>query len=261
LLPSDAIMAMEREYLRFGMAGIFLARFLPGFRAVVAAFVGLVNMPWWSAFLPLTLATAIWYALITWAGARVGQEWHAISGFLGQLNRTLGLLALAGGAVITFLVLRRRRAHPPKRDRLLRAVHRALGSAAAELPADVAQDPAAGGAAVLLYELAHADRHISDEERAGITAYLRESWGLWTDVAGDRAPAPVPVHTSELASPVADRYDRARRVELVSQLYRIATSDGTLSRHEERLMHRAATLLGLSAEDLAEARRRSTGTQ
>jgi uncharacterized tellurite resistance protein B-like protein len=59
-----------------------------------------------------------------------------------------------------------------------------------------------------------------------------------------------------MATMVSERYDRDRRVELVSQLYRIAASDGTLSRHEERLMLRAAALLGLTAEDVEEARRR-----
>src|SRR5512134_1443003 len=45
LLPADAIVALEREYLRFGMAGILLGRLLPGFRSVVAPFAGLVNLP------------------------------------------------------------------------------------------------------------------------------------------------------------------------------------------------------------------------
>ena len=258
LLPADAIVALEREYLRFGMAGIFLGRLLPGFRSVVAPFAGLVNLPALTALVPITLATTVWYALLTWAGARLGAEWEAISRFLGQVNRTLGILAILAALGILVLVLRWRRAHPPRRDRLLRAVHRALGAEQPELVMPEAEDPAAAGAAALLFELARADHEITHEEQALITAYLREHWGL---EEGGRQPVPpveVPLpptaHTGELATLVSGRYGRERRLDLVRQLYRIATSDGTLSRHEERLMLRAAALLGLTDEDVEEAR-------
>jgi len=259
LLPADAIVALEREYLRFGVAGIFLGRLLPGFRSVVAPFAGLVNLPALTALLPITLATMLWYALLTWAGARLGAEWEAISRFVSQVNRTLGILALLAGIAIVVLVLRRRKTHPPRRDRLLRAVHRALGSDQTEMPIPVGEDPAAVGAAALLFELARADREITGEERELITAYLRDHWRL--EAEGDRrltsqGGLPAASHTAEMATMVSERYDRDRRVELVSQLYRIAASDGTLSRHEERLMLRAAALLGLTAEDVEEARRR-----
>ncbi len=261
LLPADAIVALEREYLRFGMAGIFLGRLLPGFRSVVAPFAGLVNLPALTALLPITVATMLWYALLTWAGVRLGAEWEAISHFVAQVNQTLGILAVLAGIAILVLVLRRRRAHPPRRDRLLRAVHRALGSEQPDPPMPESGDPAAAGAAALLFELARADHEITGKERELITAYLREHWQL--EGEGDRRPVsppavplPAPAHTAELATLVSGRYGRERRLELVTQLYRIAASDGTLSRHEERLMLRAAALLGLTAVDIEEARRR-----
>ena len=43
LLAPRSLAVIEREYLRFGMAGIFLSRFLPGIRAVVPPFAGLVS--------------------------------------------------------------------------------------------------------------------------------------------------------------------------------------------------------------------------
>ena len=262
LLPADAIVTLEREYLRFGMGGIFLGRLLPGFRSVVAPFAGLVNLPALTALFPITTATLLWYALLAWAGARVGAEWGAISRFLGQLNRTLGILALAAGVLIVVLMIRRRRTHPPRRDRLFRAVHRALGSTAPEPEIPAGQDPASAGAATLLFELARADHEITQEEQILIAAYLRERWQLQGDAdgrAGARpsGPHPDPEHTAEMATLLSGQYDRARRLELVSELYRIAASDGTLSRYEERLMLRAAALLGLTTEDLAEARRRT----
>jgi uncharacterized tellurite resistance protein B-like protein len=172
----------------------------------------------------------------------------------------LGILALAAVALIALLVLRRRRTHPPRRDRVFRAVHRALGSSAPEPEIPAGQDPASVGAATLLLELAKADHEITPEEQDLITAYLRERWQLEGETerrsgAPSPAPHPGPAHTAEMATLLSGQYDRGRRLELVGQLYRIAASDGTLSRHEERLMLRAAALLGLTTEDLAEARR------
>lgn len=259
-MPAEAIVGLEREYLRFGIAGIFLARFLPGFRSFVAPFVGLVNLPPLTALVPTALASAIWYAVIVWAGARVGEEWEAISHFLGQLNRTLGLLALAAGLVLLIWFLRRRQTRPPRRDRLLRAVHRALGSVTVDMPPGTEGDPAAAGAAALLLELADADRQITPAERGLITDYLRERWGLGAAPASepDRSgPISGPIDsTTEMATVLMERYDHERRIELMTQLYQIATTDGTLSRHEERLMLRAAALLGLRPDDVALARRR-----
>jgi membrane protein DedA with SNARE-associated domain/uncharacterized tellurite resistance protein B-like protein len=257
LLPGEGLVALEREYLRFGVAGIFLGRLLPGFRSVVAPFAGLVSLPPLTAFAPMTLATCLWYGFLTWAGARVGEQWAAINTFLSNLNRTLGVIAALCAAAIVIVVLRRRRRSRHGRDVLLRAVHRALGAEPIEQPPGADLDPAAAGAATLLYELAHADHQITPEERELITAYLRERWGAGR---GEGHPAPAPPPTAELATLVVDRYDRERRLELVRYLYRIATSDGTLGRHEERLMLRAATLLGLTADDLAEARRATAST-
>jgi LPXTG-motif cell wall-anchored protein len=252
LLPPDAIVSLEKEYLRFGAAGIFLSRFLPGIRSFVAPFVGLINLHWFPAIAPIALASAVWYAVITWAGARVGEEWEAISRFVNQLNQTLAILAGVIVIGIALFVIRRRRKNPPPRDRLLRAVHRALGRI--EAPGLPNADPATAGAAALLYELADADQHISVEERGIIEGYLRQSWGLGaephTSLPGTRPPD----HTGEMATLLSEKYDQPRRLELMCLLFRIARSDGTLSRHEERLMRRAGTLLGLSAADIAEAR-------
>ncbi|MFN8650837.1 MAG: TerB family tellurite resistance protein [Gemmatimonadales bacterium] len=256
LLPADAIVALEREYLRFGIAGLFLGRLLPGFRAVVAPFAGLVNLPVASALIPITAATLVWYGFLVWVGTRLGAQWESISHFLGQLNRTLAIVAGIFAVVVAIVIWRKRRARPPRRDRLLRAIHRALGDTGEEAPAVEGPDPAASAAATLLYELARADRGISREERDLIAAHLRDCWRL-EEV--DAAPSqPAPLQTAEMATLVSDRFSRDQRLALMGRLYQITVSDGTLSRHEEGLLRRAATLLSLTPEDLAEARQRVT---
>lgn len=261
LLPGGAILSMEREYLRLGVAGIFLARLLPGFRSFVAPFVGLIELPALRALLPIAIASALWYGFLTWAGVRLGAEWDAISRFIGHLNRTLAIVALLAVAGLAISLWRRARARGPRRIRLLNLVRVAMGDgtvSAADPPPD--GDIASQGAAALLNEFARADPALTLEERESVAEYLRERWGL----PAERKPegrgssaGPAIADTAELASIVTSRYDQERRIALAERLYRIARSDGTLSRHEERLMLRVADLLQLGPTDLAEAERRA----
>jgi membrane protein DedA with SNARE-associated domain/uncharacterized tellurite resistance protein B-like protein len=259
LLPADAILSMEREYLRFGIIGIFISRFLPGFRSFVAPFVGLVSLPPLGAFAAVAVASGIWYAVLTWAGVRLGAQWEVISGFINHLNRTLAVIATLVAGVVGWWLWRLWEKQGPRRRRLLQVVHRALGESLPEgPPVPEGADLATQGAAALLFELTHADPAFSLEERGAIADYLRERWDI--ELSGRRSTGtsqPIIADTAELATIVSERYDLTRRVALAERLYRIAMSDGTLSLHEERLMQRVGDLLGLTPADLAEARTRA----
>ncbi len=259
LLPAEAILDLERDYLRFGVIGIFFGRFLPGFRSFVAPFAGLVNLSPARAFIPIAAATLIWYALLTWAGAQVGAGWEAINSFVGHLNRSLTILGLVVAAALGYWFWRRGKAAGPRRRRLLAVIHRALGDKSAG-PSEVpGGDLATQGAAALLHELTHADPGLSLEERNAIAEFLRERWGIGEAPRRSSSSASTLIKdTAELATIVTERYELPDRIALAERLYRIAASDGTLSLHEERLMRRAGDLLCLSEADLAEARRRAT---
>ena len=109
LMTPGTFAAIEREYLRFGVVGIFVFRMLPAFRAVVAPFAGLVNLGPARTLIPITLACATWYGGLTLLGGAVGSEWETISATLSKLNKGLWILALIVLATLTFFVLRRRR--------------------------------------------------------------------------------------------------------------------------------------------------------
>jgi membrane protein DedA with SNARE-associated domain/uncharacterized tellurite resistance protein B-like protein len=255
LLPGDAIVAMERGYLRFGVAGIVIARVLPGFRSFVAPFVGLMGQPAVRALLPITVASGIWYAFLTWVGVRLGAEWGAISRFLGHLNRTLAVVSIVAAAALGYWLWQRQRGQGPRRSRLLRIVRVALGDQVGEAAEAPGEDAAVHSAAALLHELTQADPGFTPDERAAIADYLRTCWNGASDIDdSERHPLATMADTGELTVLVTEVYDQARRVALAARLYRIALNDGTLSRHEERLMARAGGLLGLRPEDLARAR-------
>ena len=79
LLAPRSLAIIERGYLRFGIVGIFISRFLPGIRAVVPPFAGLVGLGAMRTFVPMGIASAIWYGGITLVGAVIGAEWGRIT--------------------------------------------------------------------------------------------------------------------------------------------------------------------------------------
>ena len=95
LMPAKAMAALQEAYDRFGVLAIFFSRFLPGIRAAVTPFAGVVGMPALRALLPAAAASAIWYAFLITAGVTVGRNLEALRRFIDDANRALGLPALA----------------------------------------------------------------------------------------------------------------------------------------------------------------------
>lgn len=116
LLPAPAYAAVEREYRRFGVAGMFLFRLLPGFRAFVAPFAGLAGLGVVRAVLPMVLASGIWFGTLVFVGSTVGSQWETIEATLGRLNRTLAIGSLVALAVVLLWIRQRVRAH--RRERM-----------------------------------------------------------------------------------------------------------------------------------------------
>jgi uncharacterized tellurite resistance protein B-like protein len=200
---------------------------------------------------PITIGAGLQYAAFAWIGARLGDEWETISRFLQHLNRSLAIVAgVIVLAVGLWFLLRRRRS---REQRLWSAIGLALGRG----PATGADGAAAAGASILLLELARDDQDIPVEDQTAIERRLRDrlsvAEGIVSTAEGGERPAR---DAKELGARIADTFDLGTRRDLAERLWRIAQADGTLSRHEDLVMRRAGDLLGLSIEDLAEARRR-----
>jgi membrane protein DedA with SNARE-associated domain len=93
--------ALREAYERHGVAGIFWSRFLPGLRAAVTPFAGIVGMSPARALVPAAAASAIWYAFLIVAGLALGRSWEAVKQIVARANSALGLLA----AVATVLLV------------------------------------------------------------------------------------------------------------------------------------------------------------
>jgi membrane protein DedA with SNARE-associated domain/uncharacterized tellurite resistance protein B-like protein len=260
LLAPRSLAIIEREYLRFGVAGIFISRFLPGIRAVVPPFAGLVGLSAVRTLVPMGIASAIWYGGITILGSVIGTEWERISRIITGVNRTLGIIAAIAivAGVVWYLRRRRQRA----RDRIWHATEEALEVPAPSFLAgsDIAEGSARQAAALLVLELAYGDPALTPAERELVASHLRDRWGLAAET-----PSALPdeqdrqTRFAEYEGRLRERFNHRERLALVERMWTVAFSDGAIGHHEERLMHLAGELLGIGKTDLIEVRGRLKG--
>lgn len=112
-LTDDGLGRMRRQYDRFGIAGLFLVRMLPGLRVVVAPFAGLIRLGFIRTAIPITIASAIWYGAIVFLATRLGANFDRVLILLDRANSTLlivsALLVAAAGWAIVRSARRRNR--------------------------------------------------------------------------------------------------------------------------------------------------------
>jgi membrane protein DedA with SNARE-associated domain/uncharacterized tellurite resistance protein B-like protein len=257
LLAPRSLAVIEREYLRFGVAGIFVSRFLPGIRAVVPPFAGLVGLSPLRTFVPMAIASAIWYGGITFLGTLIGSNWERINRIITGVNRTLGIAALllVSAGLVWYWLRRRRR----QRERVWHATEEALDPAGPSFLAgsEIMEGSARQAAALLVLELAYADQALTPSDRDLVASHLRDRWGL----ASEAPPAPEPederqTRFVEYARRLRQRFGQNERLALVERMWTVAFSDGAIGVHEERLMHLAGELLAIPKKDLVEVRGR-----
>ncbi len=107
----------------------------------------------------------------------------------------------------------------------------------------------------LLLEAAHADQSFSDDERALVAAQVAKRFSL------DQADTDALLELAEqerqdadglfqFARLVNDDFPRARKLAVVELMWQVVYSDGVLEAHEDALMHKVATLLGVRHNEL-----------
>jgi membrane protein DedA with SNARE-associated domain/uncharacterized tellurite resistance protein B-like protein len=234
LLSPESIASLERGYIRYGLPGVFLGRLLPGVRAVVAPFAGLIRLPPLRALLPIGLASALWFATLVVLGRYVGHSWEGIQHALRGLNAGM---AVIGGLVAAGLAFVWWRARASRRARLWEALREALDHGPT---AEGAVEPALQAVAAFVLELAEADEHLAATERDALTARLRARFNhLPGQVGADRAA----LEAATLRATSA--YQASERRRLVDRMRRVAEADGPVTVAEAAMIARAAALLGV----------------
>ncbi|MGH7606681.1 MAG: DedA family protein, partial [Gemmatimonadales bacterium] len=109
-LLSDAIIAhIAEQYRRRGPWGIYLSRLLPVWRGVVMPFAGIARVPPARALVPLALASATYYGMLTLLVTTLGTNLDDVLDVLRRVNLGLGMVAAALLLVTVLWVVRRLR--------------------------------------------------------------------------------------------------------------------------------------------------------
>ena len=233
LMSPEAVVTVERNYVRFGLAGLIVARLLPGFRSFTAPFAGLMRLGPVRTLVPIGIASALWYGGLTFLGARLGQNWTALESLLHGINRTLGIIAALAAVGVGVWLIRR---HRQRRSATLRAQISEELEAYPSMEAQALVDPAVAAVVALLLETRADQRVLSPAEFDALTAHFRDRWHL------AQAGASL---TPETAREIVSSLAPTERVGVMRRVRKAMFGDGHLERREARIMNRVARMLGI----------------
>ncbi len=92
-------------YQRRGMAAIFLSRFLPGVRAIVPPFAGLLRLPFLPVAGAIAVASGVWYGIIAWLAYNAGTNWEQIQERIVMFSRNAGAVAVVIVLIVVAVVI------------------------------------------------------------------------------------------------------------------------------------------------------------
>lgn len=87
---------LQGFYADYGPVSVLISRFLPVFRVLVPAFAGVSRLGFLRTAIPLAAASAVWYAVLLWAGAFAARN---VPRLVALVNRVQGGLWVLAGAV------------------------------------------------------------------------------------------------------------------------------------------------------------------
>lgn len=100
ILRPNQLHRLGEFYRRYGLAIIFVSRFLPMFRAVVPVFAGVSGVGFFRTAVPVAAASGLWYGMLVYLGSVAGRNLEQILEGLSSAGRWLWLVALVVGAAV-----------------------------------------------------------------------------------------------------------------------------------------------------------------
>ncbi len=106
----DAVAHVVTQYAKHGVWALAVSRFVPAVRAVVPPLAGALGVGLGRAMIAMSLASAVWYGLITWFAFTLGANAEELLAAVGSSQRVAGAVAIGVLAVVaTVWWMKRRR--------------------------------------------------------------------------------------------------------------------------------------------------------
>jgi membrane protein DedA with SNARE-associated domain len=103
-LSGDDIDKANRWFYKHGSMAVLLCRLVPGVRTLISLPAGIAEMPIGSFLAYSTVGTAMWCALLTYAGYRLGElnlDYHLVDQYLGPVSKiVLGVIVVGFGIFV-----------------------------------------------------------------------------------------------------------------------------------------------------------------
>lgn len=101
---------LQSLYGRYGIAALFVSRFLPAVRGFVPPLAGAARVPAPRTFVVMALASGVWYGTICYLAYRFSNDVDALLAAVASSGRWIGIgaSAIAVAALVVWFVRRRR---------------------------------------------------------------------------------------------------------------------------------------------------------
>jgi membrane protein DedA with SNARE-associated domain len=86
---------VEAQYRKHGVWALAVSRFIPAVRAVVPPLAGALRVGMVRAMIAMSLASAVWYGLVTWLAFSLGANAEALLAAVGNSQRVAAGVAVA----------------------------------------------------------------------------------------------------------------------------------------------------------------------
>ncbi|USZ14189.1 DedA family protein [Moraxella sp. FZFQ2102] len=102
LLTRDDIIKAQSWFDRYGNSVIFFGRMIPAIRSLISIPAGMARMPMLPFLLLTTLGSAIWSALLAYAGFVLGANYQKVADYIAPISSAVGWIV---GVALLFIIL------------------------------------------------------------------------------------------------------------------------------------------------------------
>ena len=102
LLTRDDIIKAQSWFDRYGNSVIFFGRMIPAIRSLISIPAGMARMPMLPFLLLTTLGSAIWSALLAYAGFVLGANYQKVADYIAPSSSAVGWIV---GVALLFIIL------------------------------------------------------------------------------------------------------------------------------------------------------------